>query len=130
MKLSKHLLFLLLSFSFIGGFSCNASKTANTNEVSSKIHNLYLTLEKGQTGKYITNKYAEWTPSNILKSNKTLNQYQVSFSCSDEKLTNLKALLERDPSVTDYSDAAFSDTKVQSGTNNKHAKTKSIRNKN
>jgi len=101
-------------------YSCNRTKIPVAND-----NTLMLTLKDHLSGKYIYNSYERYSPSNVRKSNKTLNQYEVTFSCNNAKYLTLQDELTNDDNVIKFNQS--SSTKIQSGTNDKFGKSKPIR---
>jgi len=113
--------YILLGVVFFS-FSCNRTKT-----LAIENYILVITLEDNLSGKYISENYQMYSPSEIKRSNKTLNQYQVNFSCSNAMFSKLQNELANDISVVKL-DSQNSTNKIQSGKNDKFGKSKPIRN--
>jgi len=83
-----------------------------------------LLLKDGKTEKYITKTYADYKPSAVKRSNRTLNQYRATFTCTEKDLMALRAKLEADPEVLEASTNAQGSIDIQSGSNQKSGKAK------
>jgi hypothetical protein len=106
-------------------FSCNSNKIPSVEN-----HTMTLTLEDNLSGKYIKNQYQKYSPIDIKKSNKTLNQYMVVFSCNSSKYNILQDELANDSSILKFNNQNSTNNTIQSGKNESHGKSKSIRNDN
>lgn len=115
---------LICSFA---SFSCNTSKSSSESSNIEK-NALTLELDEALSAKYISTTYSEYNPSDISRSNRTLNQYAVSFTCSSSAFTTLKNLINEDSKVKIIQ--IKNTPEKQSSKSVKSAKTKSIRENN
>jgi len=117
-------LLLFFSFSF-AILSCNSAKNAQQDEFP-----MIITLEDGLTGKYFSNNYADFSPMNIKKSNRTLNQYSLTFKTTKKNHATLLKKIESDSKIMEADVSSSSEIKIQSGTNDKHSKVSPIKSNN
>lgn len=104
-------------------FSCKSTKTPIAMDQV-----LLITLKDNLSGKYISENYQTYSPSEIKRSNKTLNQYRAIFNCNEDNFNRLQEKLSSDDKVTNYKNQK-SDNDIQTGKNDKRVKTKPIKNK-
>ncbi len=115
----------LITYILVGvallSFSCNSTKTP-----AAENYTLMITLKDKLSVKYINSNYQTYSPNNIKRSNKTLNQYEVVFSCNNANYIKLQDQLANDSAVIKFNNQN-STNKIQSGTNDKFGKSKPIR---
>lgn len=116
---------MLLAIALI--FSCKTTKT-NNDSADLMQHTMNLELEKMLTADYVAKKYNQYKPSNMKRSNKTLNQYAVTFNCSKSDFAQLQTLLKNDSNIKIV--RKTNQPTTQSSKSTKNAKTKPIRKSN
>ena len=104
------------------GLAMNCNSTKNTVNA----HNLVVTLQKKLSSEYLSTKYAEYNPTKVVKSNKSINQYSAIFNCSESQYSELMTKLEKDELVIKIDNIGDKNIK-QSSKSNQHAKTEPIR---
>jgi len=115
--------FILLSFLAIQLFSsCKTSKDAGKQDFI-----LFLLLEERLDASYLESNYIDYKPTDIVRSNRTLNQYRTKFNCSEKQGVELLKRLETDAKVVEITKADKSGVEIQSGTNQKSSKVGPIR---
>jgi len=102
--------------------SCKTSKN-----VSKKNLSMIVLLKKKQDGSYFQKEYSAYNPSNVKKSNRTLNQYRVNFNCTEKEETELLKKLKDDSKVIEFSISQNTTPKIQSSKNQRSVKTSPIR---
>ena len=124
-KIFHKLSLMLLAIALI--FSCKTTKT-NNDSADLMQHTMNLELEKMLTADYVAKKYNQYKPSNMKRSNKTLNQYAVTFNCSKSDFAQLQTLLKNDSNIKIV--RKTNQPTTQSSKSTKNAKTKPIRKSN
>ena len=124
-KILHKLSFMLLVSAVI--FSCKTTKI-NNDPADLMQHIMNLELEKMLTADYVAKKYNQYKPSNMKRSNKTLNQYAVTFNCSKSDFAQLQTLLKNDSNIKIV--RKTNQPTTQSSKSTKNAKTKPIRKSN
>jgi len=124
--MKKYRPLFLISYILIGGallsFSCNSTKTPSAQNFI-----MMITLKDGLSDKHISKNYQAYAPTDIRKANKTLNQYEVNFSCSDAMYIKLQNELTNDPVVIQFKNPKSTKNNIQTGRNDAHGKSKPIR---
>lgn len=94
---------LVLAICFV---SCDTTKKMEKEDLT-----LIVLLQKKETGDYLQKTYSDYQPTNIKRSNRTLNQYRVQFNCTAAETKTLLQKLENDPQVVKFSNSQKASTK-------------------
>lgn len=124
MKLLSSVLTFFSAMVFVAAAltSCDTTKNMSKQNVT-----MIVLLQKKYDGTYLEETYSIYKPSDIKKSNRTLNQYRVKFNCTAIEEAELLKKLKDDPKVIEFSKTSKDGLNIQSGTNQKSSKTTSIR---
>lgn len=103
--------------------ACKATKHAEQEALVLLLH-----LADRKDGTYLEQTYQAYQPKDIKRSNRSLNQYQVTFANVKKTEADLLEKLETDPNVLEATKVNQTGVDIQSGTNQKSSKVSPIRN--
>ena len=113
---------LALFFTIVLFTNCKSIKRHSPQDLTATV-----LLKKQQDATYIKGNYEKFNPSDIKKSNRTLNQYRVKFTCSKTKKNQLLKKLKKDAEIIEFKINSKTNTNIQSGSNKKHSKVSPIK---
>lgn len=121
---------LTLTLPAIMGMLCTMtffSTCKSSKKISKKDLTFIITLKKKQESSYLEKEYSNYNPTNIKKSNLTLNQYRVHFSVTEKEEKRLVEQLKNDTKVVEFSISTNSGIKIQSSKNEKSSKVSPVK---
>lgn len=111
-------MFLTLAVGVILLLGCKTTKELPKEDLT-----LIVLLKKGQNADYLQTAYVDFSPFDIKKSNRTLNEYRVKFNCTAKQKEAVLKKMQNDNMVEKMRISESTGTGIQSNTNQNHSTT-------